>query len=103
MVEVGGSGAGWLAALDWKSSPTHTAPAPVHRSQDNCLHGLWSGLGKTLTDYLDLISHHGFNALRVPFSVKFALALDKTYPKDANFVAADPSLRGLSSGAILDK
>jgi len=35
--------------------------------------------------------------------VKFALALDSTYPKDAGFVAADPSLRGLTSGAILDK
>lgn len=81
-------------------NPPHLCTPP---RQDNCLHGLWNGLGKTMTDYLDLLAHHGFNALRVPFSVKLALALDSTYPKDADFVAADPSLKGLSSGAILDK
>jgi hypothetical protein len=94
--------------LDRSGRPFAYSPHPTDRThpepqQDNCLHGLWSGLGKSLTDYLDLVGLHGFNALRVPFSVKLALALDTTYPKDAGFVAADPSLRRLTSGAILDK
>lgn len=85
------------------NSTVRTTDTLHYPTQDNCLHGLWGGLGKSMTDYLDLLRHHGFNALRVPFSVKLALALDTTYPKDAGFVAADPSLRGLSSGAVLDK
>lgn len=69
---------------------------------DHCVHGLWDGLAQTLTGYLDLLAAHGFNALRVPFSVKLALALDTTFPQPG-FVKADRSLAGLSSGAILDK
>lgn len=71
-------------------------------TEDNCVHGLWGPLTKSLTDYLDIVQEHGFNALRIPFSVKLALHLDTTFPKPG-FVSADASLAGLSSGAILDK
>lgn len=48
---------------------------------DNCVHGLWSGLHKTMTDFLDVLVAEGFNGLRIPFSVKLALNLDTTFPK----------------------
>ena len=69
-------------------------------TEDDCLHGLWGGQ-RPISFYLDFIAKHGFNAIRVPFSVKLALNLDTTFPKP-DFITSDPSLTGLSCGAILD-
>ena len=55
-----------------------------------------------MSEYLDLMAREGFNALRIPFSVKLALDLDGTFPK-ADFVGGDPTLAGLASGQILDR
>jgi hypothetical protein len=60
---------------------------------------LWQ---RPMDEYLDFIAEQGFNALRIPFSVALALALDETAPKP-DFVGGDPSLKDLTSGAILDK
>lgn len=79
----------------------HPSFQTLLETTDGCVHGLWDGLSKSLSDYLDLLHTHGFNALRLPFSVKLALALDSTYP-NSSFVAADSSLAGLSCGQIMD-
>ena len=91
-----------LPSSPFPPPPPHPTPHFPLETTDNCVHGLWDGLSKSLSDYLDLVQTHGFNALRLPFSVKLALALDTTFPKPG-FIAADPSLAGLSCGQIMDK
>lgn len=60
---------------------------------------LWQ---RSMEDFLVQVSKFGFNALRIPFSVQLALAMDTTTPPE-NQVAGDPTLKGLTCGAILDR
>src|SRR6056297_2539573 len=92
----------WSKICFMSSRDSSLIPILLAETPDKCVHGLWGGLSKTLTDYLDLLAFHGFNAIRLPFSVKLALALDTTYP-EPGFVQADASLSSLTSGQIMDK
>lgn len=64
-------------------------------------HGLWTQ--EPLLKQLDQIAGPscGFNALRIPFSCELALNLDARFPTNIDY-GANPQLKGLSSGAVLD-
>ena len=63
------------------------------------LHGLWS---VSMESVLDMLVQHKFNAIRVPFSLEFALGLDTLKCKSIN-ISANPSLAGVTAGIMLDR
>jgi endoglucanase len=62
-----------------------------------CPHGLWN---VSLDSVLDFVKSSGFNALRVPFSLDFALNM-KAMPTSINY-AANPGLRDKTAGQVMD-
>jgi endoglucanase len=62
-----------------------------------CLHGLWS---VSMDSVLDFIVSSGFNAVRLPFSLPFALNPTKM-PSSINY-ASNPDLVGKNAGQVLD-
>ena len=86
---------------------THSYPPSLHPSPgvnwfgletaDRVLHGLWC---RPLDAIMDFVAAHGFNALRLPFSVQLVEELDTVKP--TNLGGDNPSLQGLTAGTQLD-
>lgn len=66
---------------------------------DACVHGLWA---HTIDWFLDFLQEHGFNAVRVPFSMQLALNPDTTRPSTIN-TSINRDLMGLSSIQVMDR
>jgi len=82
-----------------RAPPAHTQKQTGLETADFAPHGLWTQ--ESLLSQLDSIARCGFNALRVPFSCELALNLDARTPTNIDY-GANPQLKGLSSGAVLD-
>lgn len=65
---------------------------------DACVHGLWA---HTIDWFLDFLQEHGFNAIRIPFSMQLALNPD-TQPATIN-ASINSDLVGLSSIQVMDR
>lgn len=96
-----------LSELNWKSAPGRIL------LNDNQFHfkGVnWFGLEntevmgglnkRTLDKIFDFLEAHRFNALRIPFSLKFALSNPNTTYPDRDLI--NPELYGLTSWEIVD-
>ena len=68
-------------------------------TSDYALHGLWS---VNLEETLDFVAAAGFNAIRMPFSCELALDMEGKRPTNINY-GANPDLRGLPTGQVMDK
>lgn len=66
---------------------------------DACVHGLWA---HNIDHYLDFLAQHGFNALRIPFSMHLALNPDTVQPLTIN-ESINCDLHGLSSIQVMDR
>ncbi len=69
----------------------------IENAETRAPHGLWS---TTLDDVLDFLALNHFNTLRLPVSYTVAHDLALAVPPSA--VGADPSLKGLNVGQLLD-
>jgi chitinase len=54
-----------------------------------------------MNNLLDFTAKH-FNSIRLPFSAELALNMDSRKPGNIDY-AANPELKGLTSGQVMDK